>query len=218
MNLDVLIREVTDVVLKDLAAGAMPAQSKCKEKIPAAVSNRHVHLSREHAMLLFANDQLTNIKALSQPGQYACAEQVLLAGPKGAIASVRVLGPTRGKTQIELSATDCSKLGIQAPLRQSGDISGSAAITIIGPQGAIILKEGAIIAERHIHMHPTDANRFKLIDGERVSVRTSGPRGLIFNDVLVRVSSAYKLEMHIDFDEANAAGISSNDLVEVFKF
>lgn len=218
MDIDSVIREITDAVIKDLDGVAASDSYACKAAcIPAAVSNRHVHLSHEHASLLFGSAQMTKVKTLSQPGQYACEEKVMLAGPKGAIENVRVLGPIRDKTQVEMSASDCNKLGITAPLRHSGDLDGSAGITIIGPCGAIILEDGAIIAARHIHMHPADAHYFKMADREKISVKVIGPRGLIFNEVLVRVRDDYKLEMHIDFDEANAAGIRINGFVEVVK-
>lgn len=193
-------------------------QSRNKNLIPVGVSNRHVHLSREDLFKLFGEyAELTKFRDLSQPGQYACEERVTLVGPKGVIENVRILGPTRDKTQVELLLSDCIKLGIKAPIRDSGDLIGSAGITIVGPKGAVTLTEGVIVAARHVHMHTTDAAWFGVKDGDRVSIKTTGIRGLVFNEVLIRVSDKYKLEMHIDYDEANAANVSNNDLVEIIK-
>nr|WP_204616257.1 phosphate propanoyltransferase [Desulforadius tongensis] len=186
-------------------------------EVPVGISNRHVHLCEEDVERLFGSGhQLTKLKDLSQPGQYACEETVMLVGPKGVIEKVRVLGPTRKQTQIEITITDSFKLGIKAPLRDSGDLEGSAPITLVGPKGTITLKEGAIIAARHIHMHTSDAEELGLKDGDKVSVRAKGPRGIIFGDVLVRVSDKFKLEMHVDTDEANAVGLRNGDILKAY--
>ncbi len=198
--------------------------SKCEKKrfgeenkkIPVGISNRHVHLSRHDLEILFGRDaMLTKFKDLSQPGQYACQEKVTLVGPKGVIENVRVLGPTRKNTQVEISVSDCFKLGIQAPIRDSGDLAGSAGLTLVGPAGSVTVPEGAIIAARHIHMHPKDAEYFGVKDGDRVNVECTGPRGVVFCEVLVRVNENYKLEMHVDMDEANAASLRNGDLVKI---
>lgn len=185
-------------------------------QITIGVSARHVHLSKEHLQILFGNDySLTEMKPLTQPGQFAANETVAVIGPKGTFPKVRILGPTRGKTQLEVSKTDAFALGINPPVRESGDIAGSAGIKLQGPAGEVELEEGVIIAARHIHFHTTDAERFGVKDKQRVAVRTSGERGVVFENVVVRVSDSYALDMHIDTDEANAAGIANGDTAEL---
>lgn len=187
-----------------------------KTKLPIAMSNRHIHLSPEHLETLFgAGYELTKFKDLSQPGQFAANEKVDIVGPKGTLKGVRVLGPCRGKTQIEISRTDSFVLGIYPPVRDSGDIKGTPGAKIIGPKGEIEIEEGVIIAARHIHMHPDDAKEFGVKDKDRVRVKVEGERGLIFDNVLVRVRDDFALEMHVDIDEGNAAGINNGDLVEI---
>jgi len=175
--------------------------------IPIAVSARHVHLCAASFEKLFgAGRQPTKWRDISQPKQYACEEKVNLIGPRGRIDGVRLLGPLRGKDQVEVSRTDEFKLGVDAPVRDSGKTEGSAPIVLEGPAGTLQLHEGLICAKRHIHMAPADAQRFGVQDGDEVEVRiTGGPRDLTFGDVLVRVSPMFVLEMHIDTDEANAA-------------
>ncbi|MBO8137391.1 MAG: phosphate propanoyltransferase [Desulfotomaculum sp.] len=186
-------------------------------QVPVGISNRHVHLSEEHIEKLFGPGyQLTKLKDLSQPGQYACEETVMLVGPKGVIEKVRVLGPARKQSQVEITVTDSFKLGVKAPLRDSGDLEGSAPITLVGPKGTLSLEEGAIIAARHIHMHTSEAEELGLKDGDKVSVRAKGPRGIIFGDVLIRVSDKFKLEMHVDTDEANAVGLRNGDILTAY--
>jgi putative phosphotransacetylase len=191
---------------------------KVKEPgIVAGVSNRHVHLSREDVEILFGKDyQLTPIKDLGQPGQFACQETVIIAGPKGAIEKVRVLGPERKETQIEISLTDAFKLGVIPPVRDSGDLDGTPGIVIIGPKGSVIKEKGVIIAKRHIHMHTKDAEKYgvKNKDIVKVLVEKQGRR-LIFDDVLIRVSEKYALEFHVDTDEANAALLKTGDIVYI---
>lgn len=215
MDSSELIAAVTQAVIRKLQQEGGPALTPASKVIPLGVSNRHVHLAREDMQVLFGNDRLTMFKDLFQPGQFACQERLLMAGPKGAIEQVRVLGPLRSRTQIELAQSDCAKLGIQAPVRDSGDLAGSGSLTLVGPAGTVILREGAIIAARHIHMHTNEAALLGVRDGQRVGVRTGGPRGLIFNDVLVRVGEKFSLEMHVDIDEANAAGLKNGDAVEL---
>lgn len=188
-----------------------------KDKLfPVGISNRHVHLSQEHVEVLFGTGaKLTHFKDLSQPGQYACQETVTLVGPKGVLEKVRVLGPVRKSSQVEIALSDCFKLGIKAPIRDSGDLHGSASLTMVGPKGSVTIAEGAIIASRHIHMHTSDAARLDLKDGQRVSVRAHGPRSVTYAEVLVRVSDKYSLEMHVDMDEANAVGLKNGDIVEL---
>jgi len=175
--------------------------------IPIAVSARHCHLTRETFSALFGEDQEpTRYKDLVQPGQYACEEKVTLIGPKNRIEGVRLLGPLRSIDQVEIARTDEFKLGVDAPVRNSGQIKDSAPITLEGPKGRVQLKEGLICAKRHIHMHTDDAKRYAVSDKDEVSIAiTGGDRDLIFGDVLIRVKDSYKLEMHIDTDEGNAA-------------
>lgn len=211
-----LVAAITEAVMKRLEQDLPPLPTADVVKgIPVGISNRHVHLSRVDMLALFGSDRLTHFKDLSQPGQFACQERILVAGPKGAIEGVRVLGPLRAKTQVELAPSDCVRLGLKAPVRDSGDLAGSASLTLVGPTGTVVISEGAIVAARHIHMHTADAAVFGCRDGQRVSIRTSGPRGLVFNEVLVRVSDKFSLEMHLDLDEANAAGLRNGDLVEL---
>lgn len=177
--------------------------------IPIAVSARHVHLSKEMVARLFGEGhELTPYKPLSQPGQFACEERVDLIGPKRTIEGVRILGPARSKNQIEISRTDEFFLGIDAPVRPSGDVKNTPGITLRGPMGTVTLEEGVICAWRHIHMEPSDAEHYGVEHGDVVTVGIdSGDRELVFGDVMVRVSPKYKLEMHIDTDEANAADL-----------
>jgi len=170
-------------------------------------SARHIHLTNEHIAILFGEGHaLTNKKDLSQPGQFACEEKVELVGPKGSL-KVSVLGPARKDTQVELSFTDARTLGLKdVPVRESGDIAGTPGIKLVGPCGEIELAEGCIIAMRHIHMTPEDAEAFGVKDKDVVKVAIEGTgRALVFEDVVVRVSKSYALAMHIDTDEANAA-------------
>lgn len=176
--------------------------------IPIAVSARHVHLTEEHIATLFgAQAKLTFDFALSQPGQFAAKERVSIAGPKGQIDQVRVLGPARAASQVEISKTDSFVVGVSPPIRQSGDIGNSEAITIIGPYGEVRLTEGLIIAKAHIHMHDEDATKFDVKDGEHVDVIVQSERPITFHQVVIRVSPQFKLEMHIDTDEGNASNL-----------
>lgn len=190
-----------------------------KKEFPiiAGVSNRHVHLSREDLDLLFGKGYtLTPTKDLGQPGQFACKEMVTIVGPKGSIENVRILGPERKDTQIEISLTDAFKLGIMPPVRDSGDIEGTPGITIIGPNGKLEKEKGVIIAKRHVHMHPSDAEKFGVKDKDIVKVIVeNGDRKLIFDDVLIRVSEKFALEFHVDTDEANAALLKTGDIVYI---
>ncbi|SHJ55962.1 putative phosphotransacetylase [Anaerobranca californiensis DSM 14826] len=184
--------------------------------IPVGVSNRHLHLSQEDIYTLYGQCyELKPLKELSQPGQYAAEETVTLQGPKGSIEKVRVLGPARKQTQVEISKTDSFILGIKPPVRDSGALANSSPITIIGPKGKVELKEGVILAQRHIHMHTTDAEELGLVDKQLVQVEVDGERGVIFKNVLVRVHESFALEFHIDTDEANAAGLANGDKVKI---
>ena len=186
--------------------------------IPIGVSARHVHLCRGHMDILFGpGSELTFHKEL-MGGQYAAAETVTLVGRNpDTILKARVLGPLRTATQVEISATDSRALGIDPPLRDSGNISGSAPVTLIGPYGAIHMKDGCILARRHIHMSPADAMHYGVKDNDIVSVQVDGPRGGVFSGVLVRVDATFTLEMHIDTDEANAFGIGAGAYAQILK-
>lgn len=181
-----------------------------ERKVLVEISARHVHVSREALDTLFgAGYELTPKKDLSQPGQFACEERVSVVGPKRELKNVSILGPVRPETQVELSATDARSIGISAPVRESGDISGSAPCKIVGPCGEIEISEGVIIAKRHIHMTPEDAAGYGLSDKQVVKVNIQTPeRSLCFGDVVVRVKPTFRLAMHIDTDEGNAAGVS----------
>ena len=175
-------------------------------KILVETSARHVHLSKEHIEILFGKGAtLTNKKDLSQPGQFACEERVKLVGPKKEIANVIILGPARPATQVEISFTDARTLGVTAPVRESGDIAGTPGLKIVGPAGEVEINEGVIIAKRHIHFTPEDAEKFGVSDKEIVKVKISSDRTTIFDDVVIRVSPKFALAMHIDTDEANAS-------------
>lgn len=174
-------------------------------------SGRHVHVTRDQAAVLFGHD-LTEKRPLSQPGQYLCNERVTLVGPKGRLERVAVLGPSRPEAQVEISRTDAVTLGIDAPVRLSGDMAGSAAITLVGPKGSLELRQGAVVAQRHIHMTPEDAQLQNVADGQTVRLKTLTARPVVFEDVAVRVSPKFRTFAHLDFDEANACGFRSGDL------
>ncbi|MBP2646173.1 MAG: Propanediol utilization protein [Firmicutes bacterium] len=213
-------KEVKNIVRKVLCA--LNSDSNAKENtpagIPVGVSNHHIHLSATDLETLFGEGhQLKQSKRLKQPGQFAAEEVVTLVGPKGAIRNVRVLGPVRTQTQIEISRTDSFLLGIQAPLRESGNVHASASLLVAGPCGAISLREGGICAARHIHMTPDDARRYGVCDGQKIMVETDGERGVVFKKVVIRVRSDFCLEFHIDTDEANAAGLTNGSFIYMVK-
>ncbi|MEG2928974.1 MAG: phosphate propanoyltransferase [Oscillospiraceae bacterium] len=186
-------------------------------KVLIETSARHIHLTQEHVDVLFGKGhQLTHKKDLSQPGQYACEERVTVVGPKKELANVSILGPVRKASQIELSLTDARTIGISAPVRESGDIAGSASCKLVGPAGELELPEGVIAAKRHIHITPEDAQSFGVTDKEIVKVKTSTDgRSLVFDDVVVRVSPSFATAMHIDTDENNACGgVASGEIVK----
>lgn len=177
--------------------------------VPVGISNRHIHLSQADLDQLFgAGYQLTPMKELSQPGQFACKETVTICGPKGAIEKVRVLDPVRKETQIEIVAGDCFKLGVKAPAKLSGDLAGTPGITVVGPKGSVQTAQGLIVAQRHIHMAPADAQAYGVQDGQIVKIRVGGLRGGIYDNVAIRVTTSSKLECHLDTEEANAMGVA----------
>lgn len=186
--------------------------------VPVGISNRHLHVSQKDLAILFGEGyELKSFKPLSQPGQFAAEEQVTISGPKGSIAKVRILGPIRSQTQVEISRTDSFVLGITPPVRDSGSLVDSAPVTIEGPKGKIELTEGAIIAQRHLHLHTTEAAEMGLKDKDIISVKFDGPRAVVFNNVLVRAHQNFAKDLHIDTDEANAAGLSNGNLGTVIK-
>jgi len=181
-------------------------------EVSIGVSARHIHLAPEHIEALFGTGyELKVLKPLSQPGQFAAEETVAVVGPKGRFDKVRILGPARGSTQLEISRTDAFALGVDAPVRLSGNIEGTPGIRIVGPKGEVTVDQGVIVAARHIHLHTDDAARMNIKDKQVVSVRTEGERGVTFANVVCRVSEQFALDMHIDTDEANAAGIKNGD-------
>ena len=210
-NVEIITRLVIEAMEKERSKGNGFA-------VPVGVSARHVHLTQEHVEILFGKGyQLTKKKEL-MGGQFASNEMVTIVGLKlRAIENVRVLGPVRKISQVEVSATDAIKLGIKAPIRESGNIKGSAPIAIVGPKGVVYLEEGCIVAKRHIHMAPKDAMAAGVHDGDIVSVKMDNERGTIFNNVQIRVDNSFTLEMHIDTDEANAAKISTGQMVTIIK-
>lgn len=171
-------------------------------------SARHIHVTQEHLEILFGKGhELTKKKDLSQPGQFACEERVTIVGPKKELAGVSILGPVRPETQVELSATDARSIGIAAPIKESGDIAGSGACKIVGPEGEIEISEGVIVAKRHIHLTPADAEELGVTDKQVVWVKVETPeRSAVLGDVICRVSPSYARAMHIDTDESNAIG------------
>lgn len=201
-----VIQSIVEKVIQEMQKGGETPS------VPIGVSARHVHLSSEHVEILFgANYQLTEKSDLSQPGQFAANETVTVVGPKGSLERVRILGPVRKETQVEVSKTDSVKLGLNPPLRESGNIKGASPATIVGPKGSVYLSEGLIIAQNHIHMSTSDAKNFNVQNGQYVRVKVQGQRPILFDQVLIRVSPRYQLEMHIDTDEANAALCKTGD-------
>lgn len=187
-------------------------------QIPVGISNRHLHLSPQDLAILFGPTyELCSQKSLRQPGQYAAFDTVVLVGPKGQIDSVRVLGPARAMTQVEISQTDAVRLGISVPVRESGDLRGAADITIRAPQGEILACASTILAWRHVHLHTNEAQALELTSGQFVSITVPGSRALTFHNVIVRVNAMFRAELHVDTDEANASGLKNGDLIEISK-
>lgn len=218
MNEEALKKAVAELVrcLLNDSAGASAEAARCASgdktggacengPIPVELSARHVHLSEKDAIALFGAP-LTHARDLSQPGQFLCKERVRLIGPKGVMDNVAVLGPSRGASQVEISRTDARALGVDAPVRQSGDTAGTPGMVLASQNAIIGLTEGVIVAARHIHMTPRDAARFGVKDGDKVGVRLDSERPLVLEDVLIRVSDKFCLAMHIDADEGNSAG------------
>ena len=188
------------------------------KKILIETSARHVHVTKEHLEILFGKGAtLTHKKDLSQPGQFACEERVRIEGPKRALDGVSILGPERPATQVEISLSDARSIGVAAPIRESGDVAGSAPCKIVGPAGEVEISEGVIVAKRHIHLTPADAEKFNVADKEIVQVKVEGERALIFDEVVCRVSDKFAPAMHVDTDESNAAALSGVVYGEIIK-
>ena len=212
------IEAIVKKIVSEMNSGSQsaPAPAKTGYEIPVGISNRHIHLSQEHLEILFGKGyNLTHFKDLSQPGQYACKETLTIVGPSmRSIEGVRVLGPLRRASQVEISVTDSYVLKVKPPVRESGKLQGSAPITIIGPKGIVQLSEGCIIANRHIHMSPDDAAHFGVKDGDYIDVdATTGTKRTRWFDVQVRVHKDFRLEMHVDTDDANAVGFKNGSTV-----
>jgi len=211
-----LIHEVVKEVVSRVA-GTTSGQELFS--VPIGVSARHLHVSQAHLEELFGRGYtLKNFKDLTQPGQFAAEEQVTLVGPKGVLQKVRILGPCRSKTQVELSQTDAFGLGINnIPVRDSGDLENSPGITICGPNGAVVIKEGVVIAKRHIHLTSENAKQYNLADKDLVRVKIDTERAITLENVLIRVSDQYAMDFHLDFDEANACGAKTGMQGKVIK-
>jgi putative phosphotransacetylase len=185
-------------------------------RVVLGISNKHIHLSQEDIETLFGKGyELTNIKDLKQPGQFAAKETVKVVGPKGCFEKVRILGPARPESQVEISLTDARSLGLQAPVCESGKLEGTPGITLEGPNGKVTLDKGVMVALRHIHMPLDIAKQLGIKDKDWVSVETCGVRKTIFCNVLARVSDKFDYEMHLDTDEANAAGLKNDDYLKI---
>lgn len=184
--------------------------------IPVAMSNKHVHISKEHLAILFGEGhELTKTKDLSQPGQFACDEKVDVVGPKSTLKGVRILGPERPETQVEISVFDARTLGVEAVVRASGNTNGTPGCTLVGPKGQVTLDKGVIVAARHVHMHTDDAPKYGVKDKDIVKVRVGNERAVVFENVVVRVHPTFALDMHIDIEEGNAAGIQNGAQGEI---
>lgn len=209
MDKDELVKVITKIVREQVSFSD-------KLLVPVGVSGRHIHLSRQHLNILFGEGYELKKKKDLMGGQFAAEECVTILGAKlNDLENVRILGPIRKYSQVEISKTDSIKLGAKAPVRESGDIKGSARITIVGPEGVLILEEGCIIAKRHIHMSEDVALKFNLKNSDVVNVKIPGERGGILGNVLIRVDNSYSLEMHIDTDEANALEIKCGSVLQV---
>lgn len=201
-------------LLKDILEDLKLRVERSAMPVPVGVSNRHVHLTKEDFKTLFgANADDTQLKAVKQPGQYACKERVTVEGPKGALKDVRMIGPYRKYSQVEVSLGDARRLGVEPPIRDSGKLENSPGIKLVGPKGSVVIKQGVILSKRHIHFNVKEGAAFKVKDGQEVRVLCGRgtDREAIFERVLCRVSDAYSLELHLDVEEANAAGLKNCD-------
>ena len=205
--------------LKQLIREVVLAQmAKDETQIPIGVSNRHLHLSEADFKILFPNEELKVMKMLKQPGEFAAEQTVTVVGNKGQIERVRILGPFRNETQLEIAKTDARTIGVNAPIRMSGDLLGSAGAKLVTTAGEVILKQGVIVAKRHIHVPTAVAKNLQLTEGEEVAVRLqTKERSLVFQGCAIRISDNFALEMHIDTDEANAADVAEDTVATIVK-
>ncbi|CAI9006159.1 putative phosphotransacetylase [Brevibacillus sp. IT-7CA2] len=207
------------IQVKQVDQNQQPSTNQAAEavrEIPLGVSNRHIHLSQADVEKLFgAGHQLTPMRDLSQPGQFACQETVTIVGPKGSINGVRVLGPARGATQVEISRTDGFAVGVHAPVRMSGDIEGTPGMVLVTAKGTVVMDKGVIVAKSHVHMSPADAEQYQVKDGDTLILATQSDRPIIYPDVVVRVHPQFALDFHVDTDEGNAANLKTGDRVKV---
>lgn len=209
------VKELVSILINNYK-GKSP--SKDLNKIPIGISGRHLHLCQKDLDTLFGKGyNLTPIKNLSQPGQFACKEQLVLVGPKGFIENVRVIGPVRKASQVEILRSDAFKLGVEPVVRLSGDLDKTPGITIIGPSGVVKLNQGVIVSQRHIHLSPDQAEQRGLKNGDIVSIRMSGMRGGILENVVIRAGKESYLDCHLDQEEANAFGLTSKDYAEIIR-
>ncbi|MDR3232708.1 MAG: phosphate propanoyltransferase [Planctomycetaceae bacterium] len=211
---------VREIVFQRLTAGSIPNVPKTdKPELVVSISARHVHLTDEHVQILFGKDKLTKYKDLYQDGFYAAEETVMIVGPRRRmLPNVRILGPTRTETQVELAFTDAISLGINPPVRESGNLTGSPGCVLVGPKGVVELKQGVIRAERHVHMGPADAVYYGVKDKERMSLCvTASGCTTTFGDLLVRIGEKIKLEVHLDTDEGNACDLEHAEKVELVR-
>lgn len=209
---------ITQTQIAGLASEIEKRLQRSKLAIPVGVSNRHCHLTEAHFKILFgAGASPKRVKDIKQPGFYAAEEAIEVKGPKGSLKKIRLVAPYRANTQIELAVTDAFAIGVNPPVRESGNIKGSTGAILIGPHGQVEIKEGVIIAQRHLHFSPDEAKAAGMTSGEVVRVRCGpgGGRSTVFEDVVVRVSDKYSLEFHVDTDEANAAGIKTGDFAHI---
>ncbi len=209
---------ISPAEIAGLSAEIEKRMKRSKLDIPAGVSVKHCHLTKEHFKILFgASAEPKRVKDIKQPGFYAAEEMIDVQGPKGVLKKIRLVAPYRDHTQIEIAVSDALAIGLKPPVRESGDVKGSAGAILIGPAGKVEIKEGVIIAQRHLHFSPSEAKSLAIASGEVVRVRAgaNGGRSTVFEDVVVRVSEKYSLEFHVDTDEANAAGIRTGDIVHI---
>lgn len=209
---------ISPAEIAGLSAEIEKRMKRAKLDIPAGVSVKHCHLTKEHFKILFgASAEPKRVKDIKQPGFYAAEEMIDVQGPKGVLKKIRLVAPYRDHTQIEIAVSDAMAIGLKPPVRESGAVKGSAGAILIGPAGKVEIKEGVIIAQRHLHFSPSEAKSLGIASGEVVRVRAGAGQGrsTVFEDVVVRVSDKYSLEFHVDTDEANAAGIKTGDIVHI---
>lgn len=217
------VKKLTDILIENFKNNSTSQEKKeiidyKSMQVSVGVSGRHLHISKDHMEILFGRGyELTPMKYLSQPGQFAAKEQLTICGPKGVFEKVRIIGPCRNITQVEILQSDAFKLGIEPKIRLSGDLDDTPGLTIIGPKGSVMLEKGAIVAQRHIHMNPEQAKAFGVVDGQVVSVMVAGIRGAILQNMLIRADENGYLDCHIDMEEANALGLCNGSKVTIIK-